>query len=368
MGKERGGHSQILCTPHQFAVDITNKCNLRCLHCYNSSGENRIVDSEMSGEELRALAKAIAGLGPLGCCVCGGEPLVRSEETIGFIEGLSKSGCRINMVSNGILLNSEILHRLTNAGLTGIQFSLDGLEISHDRLRNRKGSFSRALHAAEMVLSETDLTLSIAFCPTSFNVNDFEPLVRLLIDLYKGSGREERLGRSDEISFRMQPLMLLGRARANREMRPSAEQYRRLVATKQRLEQTLFEEHIHFDWGDPVDHLIRYRERALPVDQVMIRANGDIIVSPYIPLVGGNVRRHELLEYWNAGLDRIWSSPLVRYLAEKLYSIGTMELMSEEVGDVNMGGDYEVDLVDDDVFDEDDSLLMRLKKEGNLEA
>lgn len=120
--------------------------------------------------------------------------------------------------------------------------------------------------------------------------------------------------------------------------------------------------------GDPVDHLIRYRERALPVDQVMIRANGDIIVSPYIPLVVGNVRRHELLEYWNAGLDRIWSSPLVRYLAEKLYSIGTMELMSEEVGDVNMGGDYEVDLVDDDVFDEDDSLLMRLKKEGNLEA
>ena len=29
--------------PYQLALDITNKCNLRCLHCYNASGENRVM-------------------------------------------------------------------------------------------------------------------------------------------------------------------------------------------------------------------------------------------------------------------------------------------------------------------------------------
>lgn len=29
--------------PYQLALDITNKCNLRCLHCYNASGENRVI-------------------------------------------------------------------------------------------------------------------------------------------------------------------------------------------------------------------------------------------------------------------------------------------------------------------------------------
>lgn len=358
----RCGHFRMLYSPHQFAVDITNKCNLRCLHCYNSSGENGIIDSEMSGEEFENLAREISKLGPLGCCVCGGEPLVRKEETLRFIKGLSESNCKINMVSNGTLLDLETLNRLVNAGLTGIQFSLDGLETSHDRLRNKKGSFSEALRAVEMVLKETDLSLSIAFCPTSFNIEDFEPLVYLLIDLYEASGRVARKRRADEISFRMQPLMLLGRARTNREIRPSIEQYRWLVAASQRLEQTLITEHIHFDWGDPIDHLIRFSEKVLPVDQVMIRANGDIIVSPYIPLVVGNVRRASLLDYWEAGLDRIWSAPLVSFLAKKIYSIGTMELMSEEVCDVNMGGDYEVDLLDNDIFAEDGEILSRLKK------
>lgn len=35
--------THILRAPHQVSFDITNKCNLRCLHCFNSSGENDVV-------------------------------------------------------------------------------------------------------------------------------------------------------------------------------------------------------------------------------------------------------------------------------------------------------------------------------------
>ena len=38
-------------------IDVTNKCTLRCLHCFNSSGglKNQRMD-EMSDEELELLA------------------------------------------------------------------------------------------------------------------------------------------------------------------------------------------------------------------------------------------------------------------------------------------------------------------------
>lgn len=38
--------------PHQMAFDITNKCNLRCLHCFNSSGENAIINDELTDYEV----------------------------------------------------------------------------------------------------------------------------------------------------------------------------------------------------------------------------------------------------------------------------------------------------------------------------
>ena len=34
--------------PLHLALDITNKCNYRCLHCYNASGENCVVNNELA--------------------------------------------------------------------------------------------------------------------------------------------------------------------------------------------------------------------------------------------------------------------------------------------------------------------------------
>ncbi|KAA5806610.1 hypothetical protein [Thermoanaerobacterium thermosaccharolyticum] len=54
MGKENISidNIEIIKGPHQLSFDITNKCNFRCLHCYNSSGENIVVDNELTDEEV----------------------------------------------------------------------------------------------------------------------------------------------------------------------------------------------------------------------------------------------------------------------------------------------------------------------------
>ena len=55
-------YNDILRGPHQVAFDLTNRCNLRCRHCFNSSGENAVMQDELSDEMVRKLALSLADL------------------------------------------------------------------------------------------------------------------------------------------------------------------------------------------------------------------------------------------------------------------------------------------------------------------
>lgn len=50
--------------PLHLALDITNKCNYRCLHYYNASGENCVVDNELTDEEVLELINQISKIKP----------------------------------------------------------------------------------------------------------------------------------------------------------------------------------------------------------------------------------------------------------------------------------------------------------------
>lgn len=96
-------------------------------------------------------------------------------------------------MSNGLLASSITLHELEHTGLNGIQFSLDGLRDSHEHMRGFPGLYDRVLDAIDITLNETSLHLSIAFCPTSFNVDDFKPVCTMLRDKLKSSSRTDRI-------------------------------------------------------------------------------------------------------------------------------------------------------------------------------
>lgn len=113
----------IIGAPHSVALDITNKCNLRCLHCFNNSGENDVVANELSDNEVLELVDSICQMHPFSFCFCGGETLLRKDLVIESLRRLSASGVKCNLVSNGLLANSNTLHELERAGLNGIQFS-----------------------------------------------------------------------------------------------------------------------------------------------------------------------------------------------------------------------------------------------------
>ncbi len=333
-------HSKILRGPYQMSFDITNKCNFRCLHCFNRSGENFVIEKELSDDEVLSFAEDISQLKLFNFCFCGGEPLLRFELMCKVSEILSKEGTTISFVSNGYLLNEEKAKKLLDSGITRGQISLDGSnEYSYEKLRRKDGSFNKAIEAIKALKEVGFKDISVAFCPTSWNIKELEDAFILC----------KNLGVK---TFRVQPLMILGRAKENIEkILPSPLQYRELVKKIELLKRTYLKENMIIEWGDPVDHLIRFSNIIKNCTTfASIRADGSIEVSPYLPIVVGNIRKHKFSEYWNKGLPKIWSLPIVKDMANKILSIYDMGKDFSDIPKVWFEKDIEIDIIDDNIF------------------
>lgn len=100
-------YANVLRAPHHVALDITNKCNLRCLHCYNSSGENEVMHDELTSDELFVFAKEMADMSLYSMCFCGGETLLRSKDILRCLPILRDGNVAASLVTNGLLLTES---------------------------------------------------------------------------------------------------------------------------------------------------------------------------------------------------------------------------------------------------------------------
>ncbi|TGY60247.1 hypothetical protein E5335_03050 [Coriobacteriaceae bacterium] len=119
-----------------------------------------------------------------------------------------------------------------------------------------------------------------------------------------------------------------------------------LVRKIRRLQKGSFGCSVSLIWGDPVDHLVRYADSRRLSTHVAVHANGDIVVSPYLNMVVGNVKRHSLAEYWASGLNSVWSLPFIRSQCSRILCTRDMDEVSKIDGDLNQGHGTVVDLID----------------------
>jgi len=325
-------HARILKGPQQIAFDLTYQCNFRCLHCYNLSGENYAIKSELTNGEVLKFIKEVSELKPLNFCFCGGEPLLRERILCEAAIALSESDVKVSLVTNGSLITKERARKLKESGVDRAQVSLDGARAeTHNRLRQYKNAFELAVNAIRYFVEEGYEDISTAFIPTAFNYSEIEELFLLCRNL-------------GVHMVRVQPLMILGRTNINfEEIAPTPLQYRELVKTIYELREKYGP---HIMWGDPVDHIIRFRTVAQHcVNFVTVHANGDIVVSPYLRLTVGNIRKHSLKEYWQAGLAWVWEHEIIKTYAGEINSVAEFNKSR-----VWFEKNIELDIIDDNLF------------------
>ncbi|MBU2552794.1 MAG: radical SAM protein, partial [Proteobacteria bacterium] len=130
-------------------LELSLRCNLRCVHCASGSGRPRPAELE-----LESWLEVVRDLRLLGCRavdLMGGEALL-SPLLLPVGEALQRAGLPWGLLTNGWLLDAGRARALTRAGCRGIGVSLDGAcAQTHDALRGRSGAFERALAALEVL-------------------------------------------------------------------------------------------------------------------------------------------------------------------------------------------------------------------------
>lgn len=104
-------------------LNVTNRCNFRCIHCCFKSGET--LHNEFSLEKISDVLNTFKKLGGQRIDVTGGEPMMRNdiEQIIAIGKGLD---LKIELVTNASLLDEARLKTIRNLGLDAVAISLDG--------------------------------------------------------------------------------------------------------------------------------------------------------------------------------------------------------------------------------------------------
>ena len=160
--------------------ECTTRCNLNCLHCGSDCSKDSLHKDMPVNDFLQAIDTIKSIPQNFTVIFTGGEPLLRNDlEFCG--KELRKRGFKWSIVSNGHLYNKERHISLLNAGIGALTFSLDGLEESHNWLRNNRHSFEKVINAIELVSASNRINFDIVTCVNQRNINELEQIRELLI-------------------------------------------------------------------------------------------------------------------------------------------------------------------------------------------
>ncbi len=124
--------------PLRFFFELTHLCNLNCPYCY--IGKDRKKEELTTSQWFDVINQI-----PFWSFITlvGGEPLIR-EDFCEILEYASKKVLKkVNVVTNGILINEKIIHSFIKSKMLLLSVSLDGWEENHDKNRDKKGIFKK---------------------------------------------------------------------------------------------------------------------------------------------------------------------------------------------------------------------------------
>ncbi|NQU19301.1 radical SAM protein [bacterium] len=167
--------------PEHVYLSLTNRCNLQCKMCdiyKNPNGE----ENELSTVEIKDIIIQMKQMGIEHLILSGGEPLLR-RDLLEIVElAIGKNIEMVDIITNGMLLNDDIIKKLINLRLNHITVSLDGLKSINDEIRG-KGSFDKAERSIDRINYYKDKydqkipTVGINFTIMNSNIDDMIPMI-----------------------------------------------------------------------------------------------------------------------------------------------------------------------------------------------
>ena len=124
--------------PLRYFFELTYRCNLQCPYCYVGDDRNK---QELSTDDWFRVIEQIPFYSFV--TLVGGEPLIR-QDFISILEKVCKKTYgKVSVVSNGILINHDIIKAFVKSRMMLLSVSLDGYGVNHDNNRGKIGIFDK---------------------------------------------------------------------------------------------------------------------------------------------------------------------------------------------------------------------------------
>jgi radical SAM protein with 4Fe4S-binding SPASM domain len=159
--------------PLQVSIEVTRRCPLECLHCYNNlpMGDMDAKRREMTKEEHFRVLDELVEMGCFWILYTGGEIFARKD----FLEIYTyakEKGFLITLFTNGTIINEQIADYLKEWPPFAIEITLYGrTRETYEALTAIPGSYDRCLRGIKL-LKERGLPLKLKTVATSINKHE----------------------------------------------------------------------------------------------------------------------------------------------------------------------------------------------------
>jgi Fe-coproporphyrin III synthase len=165
-----------LSAPLDLHWEVTNRCNLFCMHCYNRCSTQAC---EPDLDQIRSVVSELQSTKLRNIVISGGEPLMRRDIKTIF-EQVRPLTSVTTLSTNGTLItdtNSRWFPDLVDVA----NLSLDvGSKEGYEQFRGKKGSFDKCLQGLRILLKR-EIPVAIQTTISRFNIDRLEELANLIL-------------------------------------------------------------------------------------------------------------------------------------------------------------------------------------------
>lgn len=278
--------------------ELTDKCNLSCIHCYYNS--NRKTENELTTKEALGIIEQLVKMKVFEVYLTGGEALLREDWPI-LVERLRKHNMQVGIITNGTQIDESAAKKLADFKVKWVQISIDGASPEvHDKVRGLPGGWEKSINAIRY-LSRNNIRTHVSFVPTKINFRDVKKVVGLCVEM----GLEY---------FVTDMLVLTGRAVKNFDdikLRP--EDYDEFYNLLEEAAKIYCDKITIIAPSREKDSLKTYvkTRSATPNIWGIITPQGTCRLDLLLPFTYGDLRKQSLEYVWNTFLKDGWRRPEV---------------------------------------------------------
>jgi len=284
--------------------NLTNRCNLSCMHCYSKSTLDEI--DTLSTKQIKKTIFEMKESGIKFIIFSGGEPLTRKDifEIANFCK---ENGIITYLSSNGLYFTKNNIQKIVES-FNYIGVSIDGDEKTHDYFRGLKGAFKETLKAV-LLANSTGAKVGIRFTITKTTIDSLEymfdlvekhkiPKIYISHLVYSGRGLENQKIDLSKEQRREAVEFIINKAFEYYENGVEIE----IVTGNMEQDSIIFLNKFSNRYpefaNEMRNRLLEWGGNSAGKKLVNINSEGDLRADPFFPITSGNIIEENFANIW----------------------------------------------------------------------